>query len=68
MGSDSTGRKEVIGLTDGYRETEASWMELLNQLDDQGLTVAPKVAVGDGVLGVWKAITKHWPQIKHQRC
>ena len=68
MGSDSTGRKEIIGLSDGYRETEASWLELLHQLDGQGFTVAPEVAVGDGALGFWKAITKHWPQTKQQRC
>jgi len=68
MGSDSTGRKEVIGLTDGFRESEASWFELLTQLEGQGLKIAPKVAVGDGALGFWKAITKHWPETKHQRC
>lgn len=68
MGSDSTGRKEILGLTDGYRETEASWQELLSQLDDQGLQSAPEIAVGDGALGFWKAITKHWPQTKQQRC
>lgn len=68
MGSDSTGRKEVLGLTDGYRETEASWLELLSQLEDQGLKIAPELAVGDGALGFWKAIAKHWPQTKQQRC
>ncbi len=68
MGSDSTGRKEAIGLTDGYRESEASWLELLEQLTEQGFTVPPEVAVGDGALGFWKAITKHWPTTKHQRC
>ena len=47
MGSDITGRKEVIGLTDGYRESEASWLELLEQLSEQGFTVPPEVAVGD---------------------
>jgi putative transposase len=68
MGSDSTGRKEVIGLTDGYRESEASWLELLEQLCEQGVTVPPEVAVGDGALGFWKDITKHWPATMHQRC
>lgn len=68
MGSDGTGRKEIIGLLDGYRESEASWLELLEQLSHQGLNVAPEIAIGDGALGFWKAITKHWPQTKHQRC
>lgn len=68
MGSDSTGRKEVLGLIDGYRETEASWLELLSLLESQGLHIAPEVAIGDGALGFWKAISKHWPQTKQQRC
>lgn len=68
MGSDSTGRKEIVGLLDGYRESEASWLELLEQLSHQGLRAAPEIAIGDGALGFWKAITKHWPQTKHQRC
>jgi len=68
MGSDSTGRKEVVGLMDGYRESEASWLELFSQLADQGLTVSPDLAIGDGALGFWKAITKHWPATKQQRC
>lgn len=68
MGSDSAGRKEIIGLTDGYRESEASWSELLVQLTDQGLTLPPELAVGDGALGFWKALAKHWPGTKQQRC
>lgn len=68
MGSDGTGRKEIVGLLDGYRESEASWLELLEQLSHQGLNSAPEIAIGDGALGFWKAITKHWPQTKHQRC
>lgn len=68
MGSDSTGRKEIVGLLDGYRESEASWQELLDLLSHQGLNVPPEIAVGDGALGFWKAITKHWPTTKHQRC
>ena len=68
MGSDSTGRKEIVGLLDGYRESEASWQELLDLLSHQGLSVPPEIAVGDGALGFWKAITKHWPSTKHQRC
>ena len=68
MGSDSTGRKEIVGLLDGYRESEASWQELLDLLSHQGLNVPPEIAVGDGALGFWKAITKHWPSTKHQRC
>ena len=68
MGSDSTGRKEIVGLLDGYRESEASWQELLEQLSHQGLNTPPEIAIGDGALGFWKALTKHWPKTKHQRC
>ena len=68
MGSDSTGRKEIVGLLDGYRESEASWQELLDLLSHQGLNVPPEIAIGDGALGFWKAITKNWPTTKHQRC
>jgi putative transposase len=40
----------------------------LEQLCEQGFIVPPEVAVGDGALGFWKAITKHWPATRHQRC
>lgn len=68
MGSDSSGRKEIVGLVDGYRESEASWTELLQQLGQQGLSAAPELAVGDGALGFWKALAKYWPGTKQQRC
>lgn len=68
IGSDETGRKEVLAVVDGYRESEASWTEVLEQLESQGLKIAPKLATGDGALGFWKALTKKWPQIKQQRC
>lgn len=68
MGADNTGRKEVLGLIDGYRESEESWLELLNNLTAQGLSTAPELAIGDGALGFWKAVAKHWPATRHQRC
>ena len=68
MGSDDTGRKEVLAVTDGYRESADSWLEVLQQLTHQGLSVAPELAVGDGALGFWKALSKHWPMTRHQRC
>lgn len=51
IGSDDTGRKEVLAVVDGYRESEASWFEVLTQLEEQGLKITPKLAVGDGALG-----------------
>jgi len=68
VGSDDTGRKEVLAVVDGYRESEASWLEVIEQLESQGLTIPPKLAIGDGALGFWKALTKKWPQTAQQRC
>ena len=63
-----TGRKKVLGVLDGHRESEASWTELAEQLRTQGFQLAPKLAIGDGGLGFWKAVAKCWPQADQQRC
>jgi putative transposase len=68
IGADDTGRKEVLAVVDGYRESEASWREVFVQLAAQGMKAAPKLAVGDGALGFWNALTKHWPETGQQRC
>lgn len=68
IGSDDTGRKEVLAVVDGYRESEASWLEVLEQLVSQGLSIPPEVVIGDGALGLWKAVTKRWPETVQQRC
>ncbi len=68
IGSDEHGRKELIALTDGYRESAASWEEVLIDLTQRGLKVPPKLAVGDGALGFWKALAKQWPETTQQRC
>ena len=47
VGSDDTGRKEVLAVVDGYRESEASWLEVIEQLESQGLTIPPKLAIDD---------------------
>jgi len=62
IGSDETGRKELLALSDGYRESAASWEEVLTDLKQRGLKNAPKLAVGDGALGFWKAVAKLWPE------
>ena len=58
----------MIGIADGYRESEASWLELLRGLEARGLTVDPKLAVADGALGFWAAARKVWPTTREQRC
>ena len=68
MGATNDGRKELIGLLDGYRESEQSWRELMTDLKARGLKAAPKVAVGDGALGFWAALRKVFPTTREQRC
>lgn len=68
IGSDENGRKELLALTDGYRESAASWEEVLTDLRQRGLKSAPKLAIGDGALGFWKAVAKIWPDTDQQRC
>jgi len=68
MGATADGKKELIAVLDGYRESEQSWSELLLDLKQRGLTTAPKIAVGDGALGFWAALRKVFPETKEQRC
>ena len=68
IGVTDQGDKELIAVYDGYRESSASWEELFTDLRQRGLTHAPKLAIGDGALGFWKALSKQYPQARHQRC
>lgn len=68
IGVTEQGRKEFIAIEDGYRESEQSWSELLLRLKAQGLRYSPELAVGDGALGFWNALSKVFPQTVHQRC
>lgn len=68
MGATAAGKKELIGIADGYRESEQSWSELLGDLKARGLAIAPKLAVADGALGFWGACRKLWPDTREQRC
>jgi transposase-like protein len=69
MGADESGKKELLAIDDGFRESEQSWHELLVRLrDENGLTIAPELATGDGALGFWTAIRKIWPTTQQQRC
>jgi len=61
IGSDDTGRKEVLAVVDGYRESEASWLEVMEQLASQGLSIPPEVVIGGGAVGPWEAVSKRWP-------
>jgi transposase-like protein len=68
MGATAEGKKELIAITDGFRESEQSWRELLLDCKARGLEVEPHLAIGDGALGFWKAIRQIWDTTKEQRC
>jgi transposase-like protein len=62
------GTKELVAVESGYRESSASWEEVLTNLRLRGLEFGPKLAVGDGALGFWNALSKAYPDTVHQRC
>jgi putative transposase len=68
MGATAEGRKELIAVADGYRESEQSWKELLLDCKARGLTIEPSLAIGDGALGFWKAVGQVWRSTRGQRC
>ena len=68
MGATLEGKKELIAVTDGYRESEQSWKEMLLDLRSRGLRFDPKLAIADGALGFWAAVKKVWPATQDQRC
>ena len=63
----SDGRKEVLAIVPGYRESKASWTGVLRDLRDRGLSAA-KLLVADGRLGIWAALAEVWPETAEQRC
>ena len=68
MGALEDGRKQLLAVHDGFRESELSWQELLEDLKRQGLELPPKLAVGDGAMGFWAALRKVYPATGEQRC
>jgi len=68
LGATAEGKKELIAITDGYRESEQSWKELLLDVKARGLEGEPHLAIGDGALGFWKAMRQVWDTTKEQRC
>jgi transposase-like protein len=68
MGATAEGKKELVAVHDGERESELSWREVLNDLKRRGLARPPELAVGDGALGFWSALEKVWPSTRQQRC
>jgi putative transposase len=68
LGATADGKKELIAIADGYRESDQSWRELLLDCKARGLEVEPHLAIGDGALGFWKAMRQVWGTTKEQRC
>src|SRR4029079_1162524 len=68
IGATPEGKKELLGFTDGARESAQDWRELLLDVQNRGLAVAPELAVADGALGFWKALGELWPTTREQRC
>ena len=68
IGATPEGRKELIGFTDGVRESAQDWRDLLLDLKRRGLDVRPELAIADGALGFWKAAGEVWPTTREQRC
>jgi transposase-like protein len=67
IGVRADGRKELVALADGYRESTESWADLLRDCARRGMR-APVLAVGDGALGFWGALREVFPTTREQRC
>ena len=67
IGVRADGRKELVALADGYRESSESWADLLRDAARRGMR-APVLAVGDGALGFWGALREVFPTTREQRC
>jgi transposase-like protein len=67
IGVRADGRKELVALADGYRESVESWADLLRDCARRGMR-APVLAVGDGALGFWGGLREVFPATREQRC
>lgn len=68
IGVTASGKKELVAIEDGFRESELSWLSVLRDLKERGLEEGPKLAIGDGALGFWKAVAQIYPETQWQRC
>jgi transposase-like protein len=68
IGALENGKKELVAIHDGIRESKLSWKEVLQDLKRRGLEYGPKLAIGDGALGFWAAIEEEFPGTRGQRC
>lgn len=68
VGVNERGQKRLLALSDGYRESKSSWLNVLQDLEARGLRTPPALAIGDGALGFWAALVEAWPETRGQRC
>ena len=68
MAADKYGNKELLAVADGYRESKASWKEILLDLKRRGLKMGSRLSIGDGGLGFWAALDEVYPETRRQRC
>lgn len=68
IGATAEGKKELIAVQEGYRESTGTWLHLLRDCRQRGLEIDPKLAVGDGALGFWAALPQIYPETRTQRC
>lgn len=68
IGATEDGKKDIIAVENGFRESELSWREIFQDLKKRGLKSGPKLATADGALGFWKALRMEFPKTKEQRC
>src|SRR3990167_2260618 len=68
IGVDESGKKELLTINDGFRESKESWLDLLRDLKERGLKSGPNLGIGDGALGFWGALQEVFPETKKQRC
>jgi len=68
IGVNERGQKKLLAIEDGVRESKQSWREVLLALKGRGLTIPPRLAVGDGALGFWAAVREIYPDTRPQRC
>ena len=68
QGADEQGRKELVAVSDGYRESKSAWRELLLDLRRRRLRQGPRLATADGALGFWAALREVYPGTQEQTC
>jgi len=68
LAADDKGNKELLAVSDGFRESKQSWIEMLLELKSRGLMIGPSLAVADGALGFWAALREIYPDTTEQRC